>query len=195
MIKKLFLFLIFTLFFISRVYGLELSASPGYIDFNGKTNQEICNEVLLQSDYNGTILSELKWSNNKKTEYNINDYNIKSNELNIIEDFSKQINIKKVSLKKQICLTFNEPGEYNGALIFKTQDSLAGVGIWIKADISGKKTKKQDTGQEMQKITSLSILNPLENKSNINGLILISTISTIILITILLTLIFARRIK
>jgi hypothetical protein len=190
--KKIIFSILFIVFSIIPILSLELSVSPGNLEFNGKINEKLCNEFLLQSDYNKTIITDLKWNNNPDTRSNINDYTISSNQLNINEDFDKNLKINKVSLKKQICLTFNEPGEYNGALIFKTQDSIAGVGIWIKAKITGKKTNTPNTNDNFQKITGLSIINPIENKNNIY---LISLVITIILITILITLMFAKKIK
>lgn len=194
MIKKSICFFILILLSINVINSLELSTSPGNLEFKGKTNEKICNEFQIHSDYNKSILSELIWNNNPKTKNNINEYKLTSSQLDIKEEIEKNIILKEQSIKKQICLTFKEPGTYNGALIFKTQDSYAAVGIWINAKISGAKTNNPN--KETQTITGLSIYNPVNNTNkNNNNLIFLSIITTVVLLTILFTLMFVRKIR
>jgi hypothetical protein len=187
--KKIFFFLLLIIILLYPVYSLELSASPGNLDMSGKVNEKICRDFIIKSDYNGNLISSLKWLKEENHIKNINYYTINSSEINILEELPDKIKINRVSIKKEICLSFQEPGDYNGALIIRTEDSYAGVGLWINAKISGTKNKEK----EAQIITGLSILNTIHNKTNKSNLIIIPVILTIVLITILLTLLLIQR--
>ncbi|MBR9704630.1 hypothetical protein GOV12_04405 [Candidatus Pacearchaeota archaeon] len=192
MYKKILFFFIFTILSLTYVYATQLGISPGNLDFKGKINERICKDFNIQSDYNGNLIGDLTWlkggkrENIKKIEY----YTLYSNEIGIRDDFIKDITFKKNSLKKEICLSFSEPGKYNGALVYKTQDSYAGVGLWINAEIN--KEGKKNSG--LEKITGLSLLG-IGSNGNKNNLIYFVFSLTLIFLTILLTLVFVRKVK
>ena len=122
------------LILISSVYAIQLRISPAKIEFNLSVGEEVCNEINIFSDYNGDIIGNAKWS--KVYSKNIKNYLLNAEELKLKVEFSERIRIDN-SEKTQVCLTAEEPGEYYGALLYNTEKSPAGVGIWIFVKVSG----------------------------------------------------------
>ena len=139
--KKLYLIL-FIFLIINNVLAFNLKISPTRIEFNASVNEKVCNKIFISTDYRQELIGNDRWTKsllvNKK---DIVQYNKKAEELGLKLEYAEKIIISD-DLKKEIevCLTAEKPGKYNGALIYNGKDSIAGVGIWIFADIYEEKS-------------------------------------------------------
>lgn len=105
----------------------SLSISSETLNFSGKTNEVICRSVPVS--FNDKIIIEDRW-NSKETK-NLNDYRFNASY------FGLNLLYPQVSSNKIIdfCIVGNHPGKYYGALLFKEEESITGVGIWASIDI------------------------------------------------------------
>ncbi|MEM0465248.1 MAG: hypothetical protein QXW97_00935 [Candidatus Pacearchaeota archaeon] len=186
-----YLFLIITCFFIiNSVISLELSISPGNLNFSGNVSQRICKEIFIKTSYAGNILGETKWIKKFNKKRDIGEYNLKPEDLNLIIDYPSKIKSDGISLKKEICITANKSGEYYGAITYKTQEGYAGVGSWIYVNIE---KEQKNYKNSIEKITGMSIL--LENNSKNFDKKIFLYIITCILIMLMIFLIILLFIK
>ena len=134
---KLFIFLVMLIFLISFVSANEIGISPSKIDFIGKAGDVICNNIELTTKDKEVLSGEDRWS--AKDSKELKDYNMRADSLGIEIDYIKTIEFKG-SQDVEVCLRALA-GTYYGALIYQVDS--AGVGIWIKINISdgGEKTK------------------------------------------------------
>jgi hypothetical protein len=184
----IFIFIIFSL--IILVSATRIGISPTYLNFNGSANEKICLNFSMSSDFNGNIIGETKWSLYESK--NIRDYSLQAEELGIIVDFPENIKIEK-STPSEICITAGKPGEYNGALIYKTENSYAGVGLWINVKINGNKNITDGFGS----ITGDYVnTNKDSNISSHNKTAyFLSSISIVLLIIFIILLVFYKKVN
>ena len=115
---------------LSFIQASQLSISPAELFINGPIGEENCKEIKITSDYTGNLIGEIKWARIRSRE--IKDYNLAGNYFEIIEKYPKQVYFgEKDRRAYDICFKAKKEGEYNGLLIYKTQKSYAGIGIWI----------------------------------------------------------------
>lgn len=116
------------------VIATELHVFPAKIELNGSVDEELCSKVKISSDYEGNIIVRTKWA--RKDTKNINDYYLDAESIGINEYFNKKLNIENTK-EETFCLTAEKSGKYYGALLYNTENSYAGVGIWITVNIQG----------------------------------------------------------
>jgi len=138
---KLFILLVIFIFLISIVSANEIGISPGKIDFNGKAGEVICNNIELTTKDKETLTGRDRWSARDSRE--LGDYNSRADELGIEIDYIKTIEFKG-SQNLEVCIRVLDSGVYYGALIYQVDS--AGVGMWIKVNISGDENKKDNPG-------------------------------------------------
>jgi hypothetical protein len=188
--KKLIGF-IFVLLFIGSTSATLLLLHPPKIEFSGNANEKICQTISVFSDYKGNLIAKIKWTD-KKDSKNLNDYNLNSSKLEIINDFSEKIVSNNDQKDVEICLTFEKSGEYYGALLYNTETSPAGVGIWVYANIKGSNYNldlsnfKKITGNTILKIKEI-----VKDSKNQKGLLVSST--TLLLFILFILLLFVEK--
>jgi hypothetical protein len=139
--KFLLIFLI--IFLIYNVSATNLGISPGNLEFNGSINEKICRNITIKTDTNGTLIGEVRWLEGDIEKRDIKEYKKDSIDgINI--DLPKMISNISGIQNIEVCIISKNPGIYYGSIIYKTQDSYAGVGSWIKVDISNKKERKNE---------------------------------------------------
>jgi len=183
-----FLLTLFTILsLISLVSATKLGITPGNLIFNGSINEKICENITLSTDYRGSIIGESKWIESVKEKRNVVDYNLVAGDLNLMIDFPEQINISKNIWNIPICITGKKSGKFNGAIIYKTTDSYAGVGSWIEVNI-----KNSGGSQYPAPITGF-FGGVDENKGVKNTFSLISIVVSVMLLIMLSVLIIISR--
>jgi hypothetical protein len=165
---------------LSFVTATNLGISPGNLIFNGSVNEKICKNLTINTDYRGGIIGESKWIDIVKENRNIRDYNLNSIDLNLNIEFPERIDISKNIWNIPVCITAKKPGKYNGAIIYKTVDSYAGVGSWIEVDIN----KNDSQPSDPDPITGFFSGTPKNNEMK-NSLSLISIVVFIMLLIML----------
>jgi hypothetical protein len=175
-------FILFFLVFlsISLVSGIELGLSPGDIKFNGNVGERICQNITIHTNYQGKLIGENKWVKDINLVRKIENYKYNSQELGIVVDYQSEIDIKKEFLKSEICLTANKSGNYNGAIIYKTENDYAGVGAWIEVNIN----KNEENISKSFLLTGF-FSGIYENKGIKNNLSLISFVIFVMLLIML----------
>jgi len=147
MTKKLFLILlsiflfIFSIFLINLVSAVKIGISPPKIEFNSSTNEKTCQKIFINTNYRQELIGNDRWTKSLLVYKNdISQYDKDAKDLGLKLEYAKKLTILD-DLKKEIevCLTAEKEGKYNGALFYNTENSIAGVGIWIFADISEEK--------------------------------------------------------
>ena len=138
---KLFIFLVMLIFLINFVSANEIGISPAKIDFIGKVGDAICKEITLFTKDKEVLSGEDRWS--AKDSKELKDYNLRADEFGIEIDYIKSIEFKG-SQNVEVCIRGLESGFYYGALIYQVDS--AGVGMWIKVNISGDENKKTNPG-------------------------------------------------
>jgi len=185
--KKLIVF-IFVLLFIGSTSATLLLLHPPKIEFNGNTNEKICQNISVFSDYKGNLTAKIRWTD-KNGSKNLNDYELNSSNLRITNDFSEKVVSNNKMKEVDICLTFEKSGEYSGALLYNTENSPAGVGIWVYANIKG-----NNYNINISKVTGnliISLKNVMNNSKNQKGLLVSST--TFLLFILFMLLLFVEK--
>lgn len=187
----LFLFTISVLFLINFVSAIELGISPGNLVFNGNINEKICKNLTISTDYNGILVGESKWIEKSEKKRDIKDYDINADDLNINIEFSESININKTKEIINVCVTAEKPGRYNGAIIYKTADSYAGVGSWIEVDIAGIENK--NPGSNGISGASIGIISKIPKEHAFIQSMLAISLITLFLVFAFLFIIYKKR--
>jgi hypothetical protein len=126
---KLILFFI-VLSVIPIINASQLGISPSNLYFNGTVGKENCDEIKITSDYVGNLIGELKWARFSSKE--IKYYNLDGNYFQISEKYPEKIYFEGKDRKTfEICFNGKKQGNYSGLLIYKTEKSYAGIGIWV----------------------------------------------------------------
>lgn len=133
--------ILFLIILINNVSAVKLGISNSSMEFVGEVNEKICRNIMVYSDYDSFITSTTKWAEIENSNRDIRNYNLESYDLGIKID-----NLNKIKINKQkeieICLTGTIPGRFNGALLFGTENSYAGIGTWINATIRREEIKQ-----------------------------------------------------
>jgi hypothetical protein len=169
---KILLVLLFFLFLIGGVSSSELSISPSEINFNIMTNQESCNQITISTE-EGILIGEDKWAEKGVTERKFLIHTLSSEDLDLEVDYLKRFEMKNLATV-DVCITAKHSGFYHGLLLYKKENSKAGVGIWMNVNVS-KKDGLSLTGNSIKEI-------------NIKTIFILPIILTIILIILLLKL-------
>ena len=177
---KLFIFVILLIFLISIVSANEVGISPGKIDFNGKAGDALCKEITLFTKDKETLSGGDRWS--AKDSRELGDYNMRADDFGIEIDYIKSIEFKG-SQNIEVCIRALESGVYYGALIYQVDS--AGVGTWIKVNISGDENKKINPG--IARITGNAI-----NENN-SGMFIFAIGEVLFLVVIFLVLIYVIK--
>jgi len=192
--KKLVIFIFISLFIIGSTSATLLLLHPPKIEFSGNTNEKICQTVTVFSDYRGNLSARIRWTD-KKDSKDLNDYNLGSSNLSIINGFAEKIVSNNDKKEIDICLTFEKSGEYYGALLYNAETGSAGVGIWAYANIRG-----DGNNVDISKITGNVVINLKGFVTSIakvqNPKILLVSSTTFLLFILLILLLFVeKRIK
>jgi hypothetical protein len=124
---------ILILILIGFVSAVQLRINPTKLDFNSNIGEKICNNLSIFSDYKGDITGSTKWSMFYSKD--IKDYSLDAGDLGLKLEFSERIKVNN-SGKSQVCIISKKSGEYYGALLYNTENSPAGVGIWLNVKIN-----------------------------------------------------------
>lgn len=165
-----FLMIIINFIFINLVFvsAAQLSISPPELFINGTIGKENCHELRIGFDSAGNLIGDITWSLNSSRERK--DYILKSDDLNLLENYPKNVYFKDRDKKIiNICFDGEKQGNYNGLLIYKTDRGYAGIGIWIHLILeNNKNTAKMMILYSSQTILLLMLLFLLMIKKN-NG--------------------------
>ena len=132
---KSFIFLLFFIFLCNFVSSIELSISPSQIDFNAKTNQESCKEITISTIKNSILIGSDRWAEKNIVQRNFFLHNLSSKDLDIKINYPTNLKVDEITNAK-ICIVSKNSGIYHGLLLYKTQNSSAGVGIWMNLNIT-----------------------------------------------------------
>lgn len=119
------------IFSISGVYALNMEISPANLDFDLDLGELVCKNVSVKSDYFGFIIGEDYWSNTASKD--IGDYVFESPD-GLEIDYSKELQGLGES---KVCIYSENPGKYDGVLVYSLEDSRLGVGTWLNVSVSG----------------------------------------------------------
>ena len=183
--EKNILFFIVILLLINSAFATQLRINPSHITLNGSVNENICGKVNITTDYNGNIIGEIKWS--KEDTKKLMDYSLDMTGSNKFE-FPENIKINK-SKEISFCLNSKDPGEFYGALLYHTENSPAGVGIWINANIIGESGTNND---QNSKITGMAI-DSGDEKQSFDLKIILYFLPTLFLFVLFMLLLFYRK--
>lgn len=125
-----YIFLVFILLNLFFINAAQLSISPPELFINGTIGKENCHELKISFDSTGNLVGDVKWSSIPSKE--INNYKLNAEYFQLIENYPRNIYFKDRDKKIiNICFNGKEQGSYNGLLIYRTDRSYAGIGIWI----------------------------------------------------------------
>ena len=171
---KILLVLLFFIFLIGSVSSSELSISPSQINFNTTEDQESCEQITI-STKEGILIGEDKWAEKGVTERKFLIHTLSAKDLDLEVDYMKRFEMKNLATI-DVCVTAKHSGFYHGLLLYKKENSKAGVGIWMNVNVTSEKLSiKKLTGNTIKEINAKTIL-------------ILPVILTIILIILLLKL-------
>lgn len=163
---------LYLIFFVGVISASEIRISPSQINFEGKTNYEICKKINLFTSENSLILGEDRWAEKGYLERNFSEYKYPANYLDLEVIYLKQIYVHGEK-NIEVCIRGKEEGVYNGILLFKVNKNPAGVGSWININL----TKGENS---LTKITGAVIGN-----EDTNGFLIILFLLLIVLLFLL----------
>ena len=169
--------LFFFIFLIGVASSSGLSISPSEIDFKTIENQESCKQIMVSTEGEGFLIGEDKWAKKGVIEKKFLVHTLSSEDLNLKIDYPKRFGIKNFTTI-DICITPEDSGFYHGLLLYKKENSKAGVGIWINLNVT-----------ESEKFSIAKLTGDTIKESDVKkSLIILPIILAIILITLLLKL-------
>lgn len=134
-------------------YAVQINIYPSQIHLKGIVNNSVCYNFSINT--NGATLSgKIKWTKSLLINKDIIYYNLKSKDIGILEEYPNEI----ITIKKEnysLCLIFPRIGKYNGALIYSGKNNIAGIGVWITADIINNKNN-QNLNSNINNLTDIS---------------------------------------
>jgi hypothetical protein len=192
--KKILIFIFVSFFIISSTSATLLLLHPPKIEFSGNTNERICQTVTVFSDYRGNLSARIRWTD-KADSKDLNDYNLDSTNLSIINGFAEKIVSNNDQKEVDVCLTFEKSGEYYGALLYNAETGSAGVGIWAYANIKG-----DSHNVDISEITGNVVINLKGFITNITKaqnpkVLLVSSTTFLLFILLMLLLVVDKKIK
>jgi hypothetical protein len=120
------------LILISTAGAVQISISPGELDFNANSMEVVCKQATVYFSEEVLVTGEDRWANLSIVSRNLNDYKYTAENIGISISYPKDVN--QNNKKINICVGGIKNGVYQGALIYST-DSTAGVGAWITVNI------------------------------------------------------------
>jgi hypothetical protein len=132
--KKLFA-LFFFIFLISFASAFELSISPPQIDFNLTANHESCSQINVYLEKPDTLIGADKWAQKGITERKFSLHTLSSKDLGLKVNYPKRLQAQNLT-KINVCISAKNAGFYHGLLLYKTESSKSGVGIWINLNVT-----------------------------------------------------------
>ena len=163
----------------NSVSAIEMGVSPPEINYFGEAGENICSNITLFSDRRIVVIAEDRWGDAESR--NILDYRKSADELGISLDYEKISEVNREE-KFVMCLKSENSGVYYGALLFRAENSPAGIGVWVVLNISG--NNKEGAKSDIIRITGAVIGS---NSRNYPAILL--TVFAIILLLILILLI------
>jgi hypothetical protein len=179
--KSLILFLAIFLM-IGLVSSLSFGVSPDRINLETQQNKDVCTNVKLIGE-NLVFSGEMKWSEGSSKD--VNDYMINGKDIGISEKYPHRTGPGTY----QICFESEKPGEFQGTLKYKIENSSYGIAIWINLLVE--ETEKTSLPEKITLLTGNVAKDIKEKSSELKNEIL--TGSLIFLIGFLGVLIFAKR--
>jgi len=162
---------------MGSVSASELSISPSEINFNTIENQESCNQIMISTEGQGILIGEDKWAEKGITERKFLIHTLSPEDLDLEVNYPKRFEIKNYATVN-VCITAEDSGFYHGLLLYKKENSKAGVGIWMNLNVT-----------ESEKFSILKLSGNAIKESNVKTiLIILPIILTIILVILLLKL-------
>lgn len=181
--KKIFLFFVLIIVLTELISSVQLGISPSEIEFKGEVNEKICRDATIYSDYSGSLNGEIRWMKEGQTGRDLKEYNFGEKALGIESEYPTSIFVDSEK-KIKVCLMFQEPGQYSGALIYSTENSNVGVGSWIRVNINGNRIEPR-----VEEITGESIAlvqKKVENKTSFNLIFFVIFVMLALMFTLLL---------
>jgi len=137
----LFLLMFLIVFTVEGAGALRMGASPPELNFQGKTGEGLCEDLTLFGDgYLRIFKIYDKWSYSKDKE--ISSYILDSKYFGIRGNYPPYIGVFEQN-KLNLCFKANKSGNYYGLLFIESEEADAGLGIWLKLNI----TASQDDGR------------------------------------------------
>jgi len=164
--------------------GLKFGVYPAKITFNGTAGEKICEKVFLNSDRETGVSVEDHW--NSVESRKIQDYELNSSYLGIIESYDKNFKVNGTSAVN-ICFEAKNVGVYYGALIFNAENGYASVGVWTTVNVKER--------ENLFGISGNAINNFGKNVLSPNGLFVISFVLEVIVLLFLFKLVKKKREK
>lgn len=136
---KAFIVIFVAVLLIQFTHASTLGMSPPQVNFEGLSNQSICENFSVKYLGNNSLVGKLLWEKQGKFNRNLLEHNLSSKDLGINSSFERIISNNNASTH-EICLSFPYSGEFHGVLIYKIENKPVQVGIWIGASIKGSKS-------------------------------------------------------
>ena len=155
------LLLCFDIVFLSNSYvsAFEFGVSPSELNFQGKEGEEICKNVKIFSSLDGiNIAIEDKWTTQKDSSKNLNEYLMDSNELKINMNYERDFLLNN-EREIKICLKSEIDGKFKVILFFQALDNSLNIGIWLNADISKTNQASKITGFSIKDLDGFNPIN------------------------------------
>jgi hypothetical protein len=138
--KKYFLIiLIFLLIDIASSLGITMYPAEIYFYEHSKNN--ICKNYTLEANKETVLIGKLLWLDSIEGYKKLEKYKNSSNEFNIKSKFKNNLLVFEKK-EYELCLNFNKKGNYEGALVYFSENGYAGIGSWIHAKIYEKTYNK-----------------------------------------------------
>lgn len=133
------------------VSSFEFGVSPSELNFQGKTDEKICQKASVFSSIDKINISlEDRWTNDEKANKIIDKYILNKEALYIKMTYERNFILNKEK-EIDICLISKYSGNFRGILFFEAINGSLSIGIWLNADIS--------SNIKTNKITGFSVLN------------------------------------
>lgn len=149
---KIYIFLFLLLLLFPTINSLDIGVSPANLNFIVSPNEVACKRITLFSDEKISFYGEDRWA--LEDTKDLRKFNKNSADLNLVLTYQKEVNFKD---KKniQVCIKSLDSGNYNGILIFNTNQS-ASIGIWVSVNVKGE-VKKINTLVNSTEIESIKL--------------------------------------
>lgn len=152
---KAFLLILISILTAASVSASEIGISPPEISFSLASEEIGCRNISLFLKTSSTLIAADFWS--RKNSRDLPEYNINSKDLGISINYP-EIATTSNKTKIEMCVSARNKGIYYGALLFKAENSNAGIGTWLTLNITS------ENKNYPARLTGLSVASSPENK-------------------------------
>jgi len=139
--------LLFIILFVPFVSSANLGATPSKLYLEGYANEEICEKIILHSEKYDVLKGELKFGENFVSGNNLKDYRFEADYFDIWADYENKIDFQsQIEKAAKICIKAKNPGKYKAILLYLSEKTYAGLGVWVFINIKEKPVDKIKLG-------------------------------------------------